>query len=190
MDHVIMKTDTAKLNVRVHTLNMRIYGTMHTLPQGEIGSVLNNNRLFFPMTDCQVFKRGLRHPPKPADLQFEPEFLAVPKDKVLWLDAGDNKKVFAPGVKLRSLYLLFSGYVLKGDFLILPSVRSSDFLVRAIVEKPFQYFFNAELILPLEGQKLSEARVVERFDAMTVNLKNVAGVFNVKDDDMAFLTEF
>ncbi|MCA9837211.1 MAG: hypothetical protein KC422_09850 [Trueperaceae bacterium] len=177
-----MKTPTTKVSVRVHTTTMRIYGTMHLLPQGDVSGILNNNRLFFPMTDCQIFKKGLRHPPLPEDAQFDAEFLAVPKDKVLWLDLGDTNKIFAPGVELRTLYLLFPGYVLKGDFLILPSVRTSDFLVRAVVERPFQYFFNVELYLPRQGKPLQEAAVVERLTAITVNLNNVAGVFNVKDD--------
>ena len=177
-----MKTPTTKVSVRVHTTTMRIYGTMHLLPQSDVSGILNNNRLFFPMTDCQIFKKGLRHPPLPEDAQFDAEFLAVPKDKVLWLDLGDTNKIFAPGVELRTLYLLFPGYVLKGDFLILPSVRTSDFLVRAVVERPFQYFFNVELYLPRQGKPLQEAAVVERLTAITVNLNNVAGVFNVKDD--------
>ncbi len=178
-----MKTPTTKLNVRVHTSNMLIYGIMHLLPQGDISGLLNNNRLFFPLTEAKVFKRGLKHPPSLEDLHFEPEFLAVPKEKVLWLNVGDSSRVFAPGVQLRSIHLLFSGYVLRGNFLILPSVRTSDFLVRAVVEKPFQYLFNAELLLPPQG-KSKEARVIERFPVITVNLGSVAGVFDSKDDVM------
>ena len=115
-----MKTPTTPVKARVHTQNMRIYGTLHLLPQGDISGLLNNNRLFFSMTECKVYKKGLRHPPLPEGLHFEPNFLAVPKEKVLWIDVGDSNKVFSPGVELRSLYLLYPGYVLKGDFLILP----------------------------------------------------------------------
>ena len=187
MPDPVMKTTTTQIDVRVHTTDMRVYGIMHVLPQSEISSVLNNNRLFFPMTHCKVYKRGLRHPPKQENLQFEPEFLAVPKEKVIWLDTGEKTKVFAPAVQLRSLYLFFGAYLLKGDFLILPSVRTSDFLVRAVIEKPFQYFFNAQLCLPVAGKPLKEAKVVEQFTVITVNLKNVAGVFDLEQDD---LTDF
>ena len=185
-----MKTPTVKINTRVYTSNMRIYGTVHVLQQGDISGLLNGNRLFFPMTECKVYKFGLKHPPKSEDLQFRPEFLAVPKERVWWLTTGDTNKHLNARTEMRKLFLLYPGYVLKGDVLIFPRIRTSDFLVRAVVERPFQYLYNAEVLIPRQGHGMTEAHILEQFPVVTVNLANVAGVFDIKDDVDPSLAEF
>ena len=142
------------------------------------------------MTNCRVFRRGVAHPPQAQDLSGEPDFLVIPKDTVLWVVAqGDTPA--PPKQPRRNLYVLYpeGDYVLKGDFPMPENVRIADFLVRTFSERAFHQLYKAELRLTTEAQDLVRAGATERFDLVTLNLKQVAGVFDVseKEDKMKFM---
>ena len=141
------------------------------------------------MTECRVFRRGVAHPPSAQDLSSEPDFLVIPKDTVLWVSAKENTP--APQTQARrNLYVMYpeGDYVLKGDFAMPENVRIADFLVRTFSERAFHRLYNAELRLTTSGQDLVRTGATERFDMVTLNLKQVAGVFDVseKKDKMKF----
>ena len=178
------KQPTRPVKARVYTATLRIYGTLHLPPQGDIASLFNNPRPYFPMTDCQIFRRGVAHPPEQTDLTSKPSFLIIPKDTVLWVTANEGNAPLPAGRDSRNLYVLYpdSEYALKGEFPIAAGVRISDFLVRSFNDRSFHYLYRAELRLPGGGQDLVRARAVESFEVVTVNLRNVAGVFDVSEE--------
>lgn len=178
------KQPTRPVEARVYTATLRIYGTLHLPPQGDVAGLFNNPRPYFPMTDCEIFRRGVAHPPEQTDLTSKPGFLIIPKDTVLWVTSKEGNSVKPTGRDSRNLYVLYPGseYALKGEFPISAGVRISDFLVRSFNDRSFHYLYHTELRIPGHGQDLVRAHAVEKFDVVTVNLRNVAGVFDVSEE--------
>jgi hypothetical protein len=179
----VYKQPTLAAAARIYTSTFRIYGDLHLPPQADVAGLLNNPRPYLPVTNCRIYRHGVIHPPAETDLTGKPEFVIIPKDSVLWVTTEQSQGIENPN-QLRNLYLLYpdTHYVLKGDFPIATNVRISDFLVRAFNERSFHYLYNAELRLVGQGQDLLRAPAIELFSIVTVNLKKVAGVFDVAED--------
>jgi hypothetical protein len=169
---------------RVYTSTLRVYGHLHTAPQSEISSIFNHQRPFFPMTDCKVYKAGFSSQPQDRDLMATPEFLIIPKDSVLWVAGLEAKDLVRRDI--RNLYLIYDQYILKGEVSIPANVRLSDFLSRAVHEKPFQYLFNLEMRVPQEGKPLLESPVAERLEVALVNVSKASGLFDITEDNRKF----
>jgi hypothetical protein len=179
----VYKQPTLTISARIYTSTFRIYGDLHLPPQADVAGLLNNPRPYAPVTSCRIYQHGIIHPPAAAELTGSPEFVIIPKDSVLWVTMEQSQEIQYPN-QLRNLYLLYpdTNYVLKGNFPIAPNVRISDFLVRAFNERSFHYLYNVELRLVEQGQDLLRAPAIELFSMVAVNLKKVAGVFDVAED--------
>ena len=168
------------VKARVYTESLRIHGELHLHPKGDAAKLLNGSRPYLSLSNCQVYRQGSAHPPQARDLRAEPEFLVIPKESVLWLASED-----APPPQTqqgRNLYVLYpeSDYVLKGEFPAPQGVRLSDFLTRSFGEKSFHVLHRAELRLA-SSNDLVRAGAMERFSHLTLNMKKVAGVFDLAE---------
>jgi hypothetical protein len=177
----VYKAPTVATPASVSTTTFRIYGQVHTPPQADLASVLNHSRPFFPMTDCKIYKPGLESPPAPELKMTESDFLIVPKENVLWLaePEADDLEVRR---SYRNLYLLYSDYILKGEVNVPINLRISDFLTRAVAEKPFQYLYRVEVRLPQGGVSIMDSKVGGRLEVALVNLRKVSGFYDISED--------
>ncbi len=176
------KAPTVATPATIITSSLRIYGQVHTPPQADLASVMNHARPFFPMTGCSVYKPGLEIPPA-TDLKLtQSDFLVLPKENVLWIaePEADNLEIRR---SYRNLYLLYNDYVLKGEVNIPSNVRLSDFLTRSVNEKPFQYLYRVEVRLPKADTPLSDSKPVAQLEVALVNLRNVAGFYDISEDN-------
>jgi hypothetical protein len=187
----VYKAPTVATPASVITTTLRIHGQLHTPPQADLASVMNHSRPFFPMTGCTVYKPNLYK----ADAVYKPgletssteleltrsDFLIVPKETVLWIAEPETDDLEVRR-SYRNLYLLYSDYILKGEVNVPSNLRISDFLTRAVSEKPFQYLYRVEVRLPESGRSLTESKVGERLEVALVNLRKVAGFYDISED--------
>jgi hypothetical protein len=177
----VYKSPTVPSPATVITSSLRFYGQVHTPPQADLASVLNHPRPFFPMTECSVYKPGLEHPPAQDLRMTHSDFLIVPKATVLWIAEPETNDLEVRR-SYRNLYVLLDHYILKGEVNIPTNVRLSDFLVRSVAEKPFQYLYRIEVRQPDPSKSLSESNIVSRLEVALVNLRNVAGFYDISED--------
>jgi hypothetical protein len=177
----VYKAPTIATPASVMTLDLRVYGQIHTPPQADLASVMNHPRPFFPMTQCVLYKPSLEFPPAP-DLKLSgSDFLVLPKSNVLWIAEPESNDLEVRR-SYRNLYLLYSTYLLKGEVNIPGSVRLSDFLTRSLTEKAFQYMYRVEVRLPKPDGSLLDSKVIGQFEVVLVNLRNVAGFYDISED--------
>jgi hypothetical protein len=176
------KAPTVATPATVITKALRIIGQVHTPPQADLASVMNHPRPFFPMTGCQLYKSGLEFPPAPDQKHSQSEFLILPKDNVLWVAEPESDDLEIRR-SYRNLYFLYDDYLIKGEVNIPSNVRLSDFLTRAVTEKPFQYVYRAQVRLFKPDAPLTESSVVIQHEVALVNLKNVLGFYDISEDN-------
>ncbi len=169
---------------RVYTTQFRVIGKMHLPSSRGTAEFLNaDDRPHLTMTSCSMYASGIEHPPKREDFRYETEFAAIPKDQVAWVVGGTW---VAPDpnmpVQQRHVYLVFPSYVLAGRMQLRPNLRTSDFLQDAMHRKPFQTLFDARVMRPAEDVSLFRLPLVERFDAVVVNLRAAGGIFDLAPD--------
>jgi hypothetical protein len=177
----VYKTPTVPSPATVITQSLRFHGQVHTPPQADLASVMNHPRPFFPITECSVYKLGLEHPPAQELRVTNSDFLILPKETVLWIAEPESDDLEVRR-SYRNLYVLFNQYILKGEVNIPSNVRLSDFLVRSVAEKPFQYLYRVEVRKPDPSRALTESNIVSRLEVDLVNLRNIAGFYDVSED--------
>lgn len=180
----VFYSNVTPVDARMYTTQFRVIGKMH-LPGGRgTAEFLNaDDRPHLAMTSCSMYAPGIEHPPKREDFRYETEFAAVPKDQVAWL-VGGSYQTPDPAMphEERHVYLVFPNYVLAGRVVLRPKVRTSDFLVEALGRRPFQTLFDARVMRPSPDASMFRLPVVERFDAVVVNLRAAGGIFDLAPD--------
>lgn len=172
------------VELRVYTTQFRIIGRLHLPPARGAAEFLNaDERPHLSMTRCSMYASGIDHPPKREDFRYETPFAAVPKDQVAWLVGGRAQRP-DPSLPLedRQVYLVYPNYVLAGRLALRPNQRTSDFLVDASGRRPFQTLFEARVMRPSDEASLYRLPLVERFDAVVVNLRSAGGIFDLVPD--------
>jgi hypothetical protein len=178
----VYKAPTVATPATIITSVLRFVGQVHTPPQADLASVMNLPRPFFPMTSCQVYKSGLEFPPASDQKHSHSEFLIVPKNDVLWIAEPESDDLEVRR-SYRNLYFLYDTYLIKGEVNIPSNVRLSDFLSRAVAERPFQYVYRAQVRLPKPDLPLTESSVVVQLEVALINLRKVLGFYDISEDN-------
>lgn len=103
---------------------------------------------------------------------------SLPKERILWLQGGRVDDV-SSSVALRTVYLLYTNYVIYGDMQLAPQMRFSDHLSNTIKTHPFQVLRNVHLADAKDSSYFSDASVLATFDFLTVNLHSIGGAFEL-----------
>lgn len=184
-----------RFEARIYTSSYRAYGTIYLGPDQTVASLLNAvSRQLLPVTDPLIYAAGTAHPPKESDLKVSAGFLALHYNQIDWIAGGRSPQRRG---HQRRMAFLYDGHVLVGHVEVEEGVRSSDYLERAA---SFQTLFDAELypwqapagrflLLGRDVRSLFEVGALtagdgevvtleasERFDFVTVNLRQVNGV--------------
>lgn len=171
------KTNVETLEGRVYTDQYRVYGLLHALAEAGMVEHLNNKtKVFLPVVDAMVYDRGHSHPPTLESFHASPPFMAVPKEKILWVLGGTPATQTTRKFESRRMAVFFGNYFLRGDLRLVPGARTSDFLNGVWAEKPFQCLYDASLVVLSERRPLAEITPLETFDFVTLNLRNTTGV--------------
>ena len=183
---------TEPFEVRVHTADFRIYGTVHLPKSGSTATFLNmDRRLFVPMTGVLVYAPGYEHPPRVEEMRAAADFLAVQKQEILWVVGGRSEPAETPGVpvKKQRMALLFGCCVLVGVLVTPAGVRLSDFLAGA---RPFQTLFDVRLYALADDTPARELELRQAFEFVTVNVQRLLGIMEAprSDDEDTRLTLF
>jgi hypothetical protein len=174
--------------VRVHTQDFRIYGRLHARPHTGTTWLLNaDDRPHLPMTEVAMYRAGVEHPPKPADLVYQSHFAAIPKAHVVWVQGGaPDEAKDGLGLRPREVFLVFPTYVLAGEVAMRPEVRLSDFVGLALTKKSFVTLTRARVLDSVRvTAALADLPAVQSHDYLTVDLRKVAAVFDVRGGDPA-----
>ncbi|HHO58289.1 DUF6812 domain-containing protein [Oceanithermus desulfurans] len=183
---------TEPFEVRVHTTEFRIYGSMHLPKGGGTATFLNKDkRPLVPLTGVLVYAPGYDHPPRAEEMRAAADFLAVQKREILWVVGGRPDRAELPGVpvKKQRMALLFGCCVLVGVLVTPAGVRLSDFLASA---KPFQTLFDVRLYALAGDTPARELEVRQVFEFVTVNVQRILGIMEAPrfDDEDTRLTLF
>lgn len=179
--------------VRVHTHEFRIYGQLHARPHTGTTWLLNaDDRPHLPMTQVTMYRAGVEHPPKPADMVYQSHFAAIPKASIVWIQGGaPDEAKDGMGLRPREVYLVFPTYVLAGAVAMRPEVRLSDFVGLAMAKKSFVTLLDARVLDTTRvTATLAELPAVQSHAYLTVDLRKVAAVFDVRGGDPALAYRF
>lgn len=103
---------------------------------------------------------------------------SLPKERILWVQGG-RVDALSSGVALRTVYLLYTDYVIYGDMQLAPQMRFSDHLTNTIKTHPFQVLRNVHLAETSSSSYFSNAPVLAKLDFLTVNLHSIGGAFEL-----------
>ena len=103
---------------------------------------------------------------------------SLPKERILWVQGG-RVDALSSGVALRTVYLLYTDYVIYGDMQLAPQMRFSDHLANTIKTHPFQVLRNVHLAETSGSSYFSNAPVLAKLDFLTVNLHSIGGAFEL-----------
>lgn len=136
----MFKADVRSYEALVHTLDFRVAGTLHLAPQVRTLQALNaGGRPHLPITDCTVGSAGaVAREIAPADEVYRASYVALPKDRILWLVGGEGEPP-QPGVEreVRQVVVLFPDHVLEGSIELPPGMRFRDFVATRVASRPF-----------------------------------------------------
>ena len=176
------------IEARVYTNEFRVYGLVHFRPNTGTAWLLNaEDRPHVPMTRVAMYRAGLEHPPRASDLVYETHFAAIPQSSIVWIQGGaaDEAKD-GLGLQPREVYLVYPTYVLAGSVAMRPEVRLSDYVGLAMSKKSFVSLSQVRVLAKgAPGTLLAELPAVQTHDFVTVDLRKVAAVFDVRGGDPA-----
>ncbi len=178
----------------LYTDDFRIQGVFHLRSNTGTSWLLNaDDRPHLPLTRVRMYRPGHEHPPTAESLLYDTHFAAIPKSSIVWMAGGaPDQTQEGYGRQPRKIYLVYPTYLLTGYLSVRPEVRLSDFLASAMTAKPFYTLNEAKLLRPGgPGKTLAELDELQSHPFITVNLRNVAGVFDVQGGDpgKAFIVE-
>ncbi len=189
----MLKTAVTAFEARVYTSEFTVYGLLHLPVHVNTAAVLNNQRRpYLPITQCTVYRAGVRHPPAEDDVRYTPDFVALPKDQIQVVIGGIPDEG-PPGVsrESRTLFMLYRNYAVRGEIRITPNARISDYLVGTSHQRPFQNLFEAAVTVPEPGVHLMDLKAIQRHSFVTVNLRAVGGMFDISESrTVPVLTDF
>jgi len=176
------------IDARVYTNEFRVYGTVHFRPNTGTAWLLNaEDRPHLPMTQVTIYRAGTEHPPQAGDMVYQSHFAAIPKSSIVWIQGGavDEAKD-GLGLQPRELYLVYPTYVLAGFVAMRPEIRLSDFVGLATAKKSFVTLHDARVLgHGPAGAALAELPAAQSHPFVTVDLRKVAAVFDVRGGDPA-----
>ncbi|WP_243026736.1 hypothetical protein [Thermus albus] len=155
---------------RIYTQAYRVYGLIYLVPGAGTADLLNQERSYLPVTGALLYAPGYAHPPEAKDLKASTGFLALRKERILWVVGGkpSEPRTSPSLLERRKLAFLYGDYLLAGDLLLPRGVRLSDHLSQA---KPFQSLLEAKLYALVPGKPIVGLEPTESFSFITVNLR-------------------
>lgn len=155
---------------RIFTQAYRVYGMIYLVPGSGTADLLNQEKVYLPVTGALLYTPGYLHPPEAKDLKASTSFLALRKERIQWVVGGKaaEPRTSPALLERRSLAFLFGEYLLAGALLVPRGVRLSDHLSQA---KPFQTLLEARLYILRPDHPIVELEPVERFPFVTLNLR-------------------
>jgi hypothetical protein len=172
-------TNAQPVGVTVLTREFLARGFVHVRDGTGMAWLLNaEERPALAMTGLGIYGRSFTDPPTEGDLLYRTEFAAVPKAQVLWLAGGaPDRTLDGHGRVPRPVHLLYADHVLTGTLNLRTEVRLSDFTAQLMPSKPFVTLYDARVLRPATGGELAE---VQYQPFLTVNLRNVGGIYDVR----------
>ncbi|MEM6431204.1 MAG: hypothetical protein AAF708_18345 [Deinococcota bacterium] len=104
---------------------------------------------------------------------------SIPKERIVWIQGGRIDEPISGPVPQRTVYLLYSNYVIYGDMQLAPQMRFSDHLSNTLASHAFQSLRDVKLANIADSHDLSAAPVVATYDFLTVNLHCMGGAFEL-----------
>ena len=176
------------VETRVYTDEFRVYGVFHLRANTGTAWLLNaDDRPHLPLTRVSMYRPGVAHPPGSEELAYETHFAAIPKASIVWMQGGAPDSVQeGMGRQPRQVYLVYPTYVMTGTFSMRNEVRLSDYIGTAMGSKPFVTLHEARILgAGSRGQSFAELPTIQAHDFITVNLRNVGGIFDLRGGDPA-----
>lgn len=176
------------VEMRVYTNEFRVYGLLHVRPNVGTAWLLNSDdRPHVSLTRVSMFRAGVAHPPAEGDLMYESHFAAIPKSSIVWAAGGAMDQAGSGlGLQPREVFLVYPTYVLAGTFAMRPEVRLSDFVGTSMGHRSFVTLSHARVLdRGPSGASLAEAPVLHEYPFVTVDIRKVAAVIDVRNGDPA-----
>ncbi|MEM7734232.1 MAG: hypothetical protein AAF267_00415 [Deinococcota bacterium] len=104
---------------------------------------------------------------------------SIPKERIVWMQGGRVDEPISGPVAQRTVYFLYTNYVIYGEMQLAPQMRFSDHLSNTIASHAFQSLRNVKLANIADSHDLSAAPVVATYDFLTVNLHCIGGAFEL-----------
>ncbi|MEM7737162.1 MAG: hypothetical protein AAF267_15375 [Deinococcota bacterium] len=164
---------------RVYTGKYTIYGLLYTPSNEDMDRYLNTTeRSFVPISEPMIYQSCLTHPPDIRSLSAAPPFIAVHKEKILWLMGARASEEVIRHSEQQRMAILFDDFFLSGNVRHRENTRMSAFLEAMTSENTFQTLTNVHLCkLKHRGYEVfNDNEPLETFDTAVVNLHNAEGV--------------
>lgn len=177
--HTSNKKAVDTFDGRVYTNKYTIYGLLYTPPNEDMDVYLNKvDRAFVPISEPMIYRSTLQYPPDIRTLSAAPPFIAVHKDKILWLVGARASDDIKRHVVEQRVAILFDDFFLAGNIQYRENTRMSSYLEDITDKNAFQALTNVHLCrLKHKGYEVfSDDAPLERFDTVVVNLYNAEGV--------------
>ena len=172
----------------MYTDEFRVYGVFHLRANTGTAWLLNvEDRPHLPLTHVSMYRPGVAHPPGSEQLAYETHFAAIPKASIVWMQGGaPDSGQEGMGWQPRQVYLVYPTYVVTGTFLMRAEVRLSDYIGAAMGAKPFVTLHDARILgKGSRGLSFGDLPMLQVHDFITVNLRNVGGIFDLRGGDPA-----
>lgn len=174
--------------LRVYTNEFRVYGLLHVRPNVGTAWLLNgDDRPHLALTRVSMYRAGVAHPPEDRERVYESHFAAIPKASIVWVQGGATDTAGTGlGLQPREVFLVYPTYVLAGSFSMRPEVRLSDFVGLHMTNRSFVTLAHARVLgRGPSGSSLAEAPVLHEYPFVTVDIRKVAAVVDVRGGDPA-----
>lgn len=184
----MLSASVRPVEARVYTDEFRVYGVFHLRANTGTAWLLNaEDRPHLPLTHVSMYRPGVAHPPGSEELAYETHFAAIPKASIVWMQGGaPDPGQDGMGRQRRQIYLVYPTYVMTGHFLMRPEVRLSDYVGTAMAAKPFVTLHEAKILgRAARGTDFADLPVLQEHAFITVNLRNVGGIFDQRGGDPA-----
>lgn len=161
---------------RVHTTNYRIHGTLFPRPRVGMPDQLNRaDQPYLPIASPQLFGHTIGEV-DPKKRMGRGEFIAVPRESILWVVGGDSGPSDFRDFRWREVAVLYAEVLLRGRLRVGSTMRTSDYIRGRIEAKPFDALFEATVTRLEGGRSFDQLEVMESFPFVTVNLRATTGV--------------
>lgn len=178
-NHTSNKKAVDTFDGRVYTSKYTIYGLLYTPPNEDMDVYLNKvDRAFVPISEPMIYRSTLQYPPDIRTLSAAPPFIAVHKEKILWMVGARASDEVKKHVVEQRVAVLFDDFFLSGNIRYRENTRMSSYLEDITDKTSFQALSNVHLCkLKHKGYEVfSDDEPLERFNNVVVNLYNAEGV--------------
>ncbi len=171
----------------VYTFDYHISGNVNFPKKASSTEYLNRKHTtMVPINDSMVrkFNADTMSDPNKGYL-FTASFMAIPKDRVLWIYGGNPspKSSELAGVGDRSLIVLYHNFFVRGFMEIAERIRTTDyFSYRHNQGKHFAEMQQVTFGVAGSHELFVENKEQEVLDFITLNLQNATGVCEISSD--------